>query len=326
MKAVVLDGYTLNPGDLSWQELEELVDLTVYDRTKPEEVLERIGTAEIVLTNKTVITEEIINKAPNIKYIGVLATGYNVVDIEACRKKHIPVTNVPRYSTNAVAQLTFALLLEICHNVGHHSNEVKKGRWISSKDFCFWDYPLIELTDKTIGIIGYGSIGKRVAEIANAFGMKVLVYNRTIKNDVIGRQVSLDELLSSSDIITLHVPLTNETKDLINKETITKMKDGVIIINTARGPIINEQDLCEALNCGKVYAAGVDVACVEPINADSPLLKAKNIFITPHIGWAPCEARQRLMRIVVENIRSFLNNNPINVVNGVVLDESLNRH
>lgn len=326
MKAVVLDGYALNPGDLSWKELEELVDLTVYDRTAPEAVLTRIGDAEIILTNKTLITEEVINNASNLKYIGVLATGYNVVDIEAARRKNIPVTNVPQYSTNAVAQLVFALILEICHNVGYHSSAVKKGRWSNSKDFCFWDYPLMELTDKTIGIIGYGSIGKRVAEIAQAFGMNVLVYNRSQKEKVIGKQVGLDELFATSDIITLHVPLTTDTKNLINKDTINKMKDGVIILNTARGPIINEQDLCDALNSGKVYAAGVDVSCTEPINSDSPLLKAKNIFITPHIGWAPFEARKRLMKIVVENIRSFLNNCPINVVNGVVLDESINRH
>ncbi len=317
MKAVVLDGYTLNPGDLSWGELEKITDLTVYDRTSEEEVLDRIGDAEIVITNKTKITKEIIENSPSIKYIGVLATGYNVVDVKAAKNHHIPVTNVPAYSTNAVAQLTFALLLEICHHVGSHSEAVKKGQWSNSKDFCFWNYPLMELDGKTLGVIGYGSIGRKVAEIALSFGMNVVAYSRTMRTDVSEklRFVSLDELLETSEVITLHVPLSNETEKLINKETIARMKNGVILLNTARGGLINEEDLFEALETEKIYAAGVDVAGIEPINADSPLLKAKNIFITPHIGWAPLEARKRCMEIAVSNVKAFLNNRLQNVVN-----------
>ncbi len=320
MKAVVLDGYTLNPGDLSWESLKELVNLTVYDRTSEEDVLERIGDCEIVITNKTQITKEIIEKAPNIKYIGVLATGYNVVDIEAARKRNIPVTNVPKYSTSSVAQLVFALILEICHHVGAHSEAVKNGQWSNCKDFCFWNYPLIELDDKTLGIIGFGSIGQKVASIALSFGMKVLAYDRTVNKKLEHNSlkfVSLDELYKKSDIITLHVPLNDETECMINKNTIQKMKDGAIIINTARGGLIVEQDLYEALESNKIYGAGVDVALSEPINANSPLLKAKNIFITPHIAWAPKEARIRLMNTAVNNVKAFLDQEYKNVVNGV---------
>lgn len=320
MKAVVLDGYTLNPGDLSWKDLDEICDLTVYDRTPDDKILERVGDAEIIITNKTIITRETLLKAPNIKYIGVLATGYNVVDIEAAKELNIPVTNVPKYSTNSVAQLVFALLLEICHNVGDHSNSVLSGNWSTSKDFCFWNHPLIELNGKIIGIIGFGSIGQTVSKIAISFGMKVLTYSRTVKKEFENENlkfVSLKELYEKSDIITLHVPLTKQTKAMINTDSISKMKDGVIIINTSRGPLINEEDLYEALESRKVYAAAVDVATHEPINADSPLLRAKNIFITPHIAWAPKEARIRLLNTAVNNVNSFLSNELANVVNGV---------
>lgn len=320
MKAVVLDGYTLNPGDLSWDKLKNLVDLTVYDRTEESDILKRIGDCEIVFTNKTPITSEIIEKAPNIKYIGVLATGYNIVDIEAAKKKNIPVTNVPSYSTNSVSQLVFAFILEICHNVGYHTIDVKNGAWTNSKDFCFWNYPLIELANKTIGIIGFGNTGQKVAEIAMSFGMNVLVYSRTVKkefeNDKL-KFVSLNDLYKLSDIITLHVPLTENTKNMINKDSISLMKDGVILINTARGEVVVEEDLYEALETGKIYACGVDVSRNEPILKDSPLLKAKNIFITPHIAWATKEARTRLMDIATENVRAFINHKYQNVVNGV---------
>lgn len=320
MKAVVLDGFTLNPGDLSWTGLENLVDLTVYERTNEKDILDRIGDCEIVFTNKTPITKEIIEKAPNIKYIGVLATGFNVVDIEAAKEKNIPVTNVPSYSTNSVVQLVFAYILEICHHVSEHANAVKAGKWTKSKDFCFWDYPLIELANKTLGIIGFGNIGQKVAEIALNFGMNVVVYNRTVRKELEKenlRFVSLDELYQLSDIITIHVALTEDTKDMINKNSIKKMKDGVILINTARGGIIVEEDLYEALETGKIYACGVDVSQSEPIKENSPLLKAKNIFITPHIGWATKEARERLMDIATENVKAFINGKYQNVVNGV---------
>lgn len=320
MKIVVLDGYTLNPGDLSWEELEKLGQLTVYDRTPQDKVLERIGDAEIVYTNKTPLTREIFYKAPNIRWVGVLATGYDVVDIEAAKERGIPVTNVPTYGTNAVAQMVFALLLEICHHVWEHNEAVKRGEWEERGDFCFWKYPLIELAGKTMGIIGYGRIGQATGRIAQAMGMKVLAYD-LYKNEEIEcetmRYVSLDELLKESDVISLHCPLFESTKGMINKETIAKMKDGVIIINTSRGQLIVEEDLAEALNSGKVYAAGLDVVSVEPIRMDNPLLKAKNVIITPHIAWAPKESRQRLLNIAVNNLKAFLSGKPVNVVNGV---------
>lgn len=320
MKIVVLDGYALNPGDLSWEDLKQLGEVTIYDRTPVNQIVDRIKDAQIVLTNKTPLTKETIEKSPNLKYVGVLATGYNVVDIEACKARQIPVTNVPSYSTDSVAQLVFAYILEVCHHIGAHSQAVRDGAWTNSVDFTFWNYPLIELVGKTLGIIGFGSIGQAVARIAQAFGMNVLAYSRTEKKEFETDRlkfVSLEELFTQSDIITIHVPLTPQTKDLVNHESIKKMKDGVILINTARGGIINEQDLYEALESGKVYAAGVDVATKEPIEKTNPLLKAKNIFITPHIAWAPFEARERLMKIVYENIQGFLNGNSINVVNGV---------
>jgi len=315
-RIVVLDGYTLNPGDLSWEGLEKLGELTVYDRTPVEEIVPRIGDAEYVFVNKVPITRETLEACPNLKFIGVLATGYNIVDVQAARERGVVVTNVPTYGTAAVAQSVFALLLEICHHVGHHSAEVFQGRWTTNPDWCFWDYPLIELAGKTMGIIGFGRIGRAVARLAQAFGMQVVAHNPNLSGVVDGvTMVELDELLGVSDVISLHVPLTPQTQGLINKESIAKMKDGVILINTARGPLIVEEDLKEALDAGKVYAAGLDVVSVEPIQPDNVLLSCKNVFITPHIAWAPKESRQRLMDIAVENLRQFMAENPINVVN-----------
>ncbi|MDK2799263.1 MAG: glycerate dehydrogenase [Clostridiales bacterium] len=318
MKIVVLDGYTLNPGDLSWERLEKLGEVTVYDRTPVDKILERIGDAEVVYTNKTPLTRETFEKAPNIKFVGVLATGYNVVDVEAAKEKGIPVTNIPTYGTTAVAQMAFALLLEVCHHVWAHNEAVKRGDWTNNPDWCFWNYPLIELAGKTMGIIGYGRIGQATGKIAQAFGMNVLAFdeyqNKDLESETM-KYVDLDELLAKSDVISLHCPLFPSTEGIINKDTIAKMKDGVIIINTSRGPLIVEKDLAEALNSGKVYAAGLDVVSTEPIKMDNPLLTAKNTILTPHIAWAPKESRARLMNIAVDNLEAFLAGNPVNVVN-----------
>ena len=317
-KIVVLDGRAANPGDLSWEGLERFGELTVYDRTAGEDIVSRIGEAGIVFTNKTPLTKETLAACPKLRYIGVLATGYNVVDTDEARRRGIAVCNVPDYSTKAVAQLVFALLLEVCHHVGHHSEAVHAGRWSSSPDFCFWDYPLIELDRKTMGIIGYGRIGKAVARLARAFGMKTIVYSRSSlpgTEDEGARFVTLDELLEASDVVTLHCPLNTQTEGMINKDSIEKMKPGAILINTGRGPLVKEQDLADALNAGRLYAAGLDVAHKEPMPPDSPLINAKNCFITPHIAWAPRETRQRLMDITVDNLRNFLNGTPVNMVN-----------
>lgn len=320
MKIVVLDGYALNPGDLSWAELESLGACKIYDRTSftdDAEIISRIGDAEIVFTNKTPLTKKILD-ACRVKYIGVLATGYNVVDIAAAQEKNIVVTNIPDYSTQAVAQFAFALLLEICNHVAHHSRAVHEGRWENSPDFCFWDYPLIELAGKTIGIIGYGQIGRTTAKIAQAFGMKVIAYSPSRK---IGTTldncsfVALDELFANSDVIALHCLLNSQTQGIICAANIAKMKDGVIIINNGRGGLVVEEDLRAALDSGKVLAAGVDVVSAEPIRGDNPLLGAKNCFITPHISWASKESRVRLMNIAVDNLKAFLADKPVNVVN-----------
>lgn len=317
MNIVVLDGYGLNPGDLSWERLHKIGDAKIYDRIAKEDIIERIGDAEIVLTNKTPINAEIMDKT-KIKYIGVLATGYNVVDVEAAKERGIIVTNVPAYSTASVAQMVFAHVLEICNHVAHHDRTVKEGKWEKCPDFCYWERHLIELDGKVMGIIGYGRIGQAVAKVAQAFGMKVIAYSprkrKELENENM-RYVELDELFSQSDIISLHAPLFESTRNIINKESISKMKKSVIIINTSRGPLVNEQDLADALNSGRIYAAGVDVVSEEPIKANNPLLKAKNIFITPHIAWAPKEARVRLMNIAMENIEAYLAGRPINVVN-----------
>lgn len=318
MKIVVLDGYTLNPGDLSWDGIRQLGELVVYDRTPSEKTIERIGDADIILTNKVLLTKEILMQTPSVKYIGVIATGYNVVDIEIAKELGIIVTNVPAYSTASVAQLVFAFILELCHHVGEHSREVHNGAWTKSIDFSFWNYPLVELAGKTLGIIGFGAIGQATAKIAAAFGMNILFFNRTrkpeLETDII-RFAELDDVLSKSDFISLHCPLTNETKALINKHTIAKMKDGAFLINTSRGDVLVEQDVAEALNSGKLAGVGVDVVSIEPIKEDNPLLKAKNCIITPHFAWAAKESRVRLMDTLIKNIQAFLDNNSINVVN-----------
>ncbi len=318
MKIVILDGYTENPGDLSWEGIAALGELKVYDRTPAELVVERIGDAEIVFSNKTVISQEILEQCPNIRYIGVLATGYNVIDVKAAKSRGIVVTNIPAYGTEAVSQYTIALLLELCHHIGAHSDSVKRGDWTKCKDFCYWNYPLIELAGKTIGIIGFGKIGRGTARIAQAFGMEVLAYNPSPipEEQLTGkvRQVTLEELLTGSDVISLHCPLFPDTQGIINSETISKMKDGVLIINDSRGPLIVEEDMRDALISGKVAGAAVDVVSSEPIRVDNPLLTAPNIIITPHIAWAPKEARQRLMNIAVDNLKAFLNGKPENVV------------
>ena len=321
MKIVILDGYTENPGDLSWEGFERLGELTVYDRTpvgEEAEIQTRIGDAEIVITNKTPLTRGTIEACPQIRYIGALSTGYNVIDIEAARERGIPVSNIPGYATEAAAQLTFALLLDICQHAAHHSQAVHEGRWSACPDFCFWDYPLLELAQKTFGIIGFGSIGQAAGRLANAFGMKVLAYAPHRKPELeseMCRYGELEEILAEADIISLHCPLFPSTEGMINRETIARMKDGVILLNTGRGPLIVEQDLADALNSGKVYAARLDVVSVEPIREDNPLLKARNCLITPHIAWASKESRQRLMDMAVGNLEAFLAGKPVNVVN-----------
>jgi len=318
MRIIVLDGYAENPGDLSWEDLDKFGELTVYDRSATEnEVIQRIAGAEVVITNKTVVSRKAIESNKNLKYIGVLATGYNVVDYKAAREHGIPVSNIPAYGTYAVGQFAIALLLEICHRIGHHDQAVKEGRWEKNPDWCFWDFPLIELVGKTMGIIGFGRIGQTTGRIASALGMEVIAYDKAQNEDgaKIASYVSLDELYEQADVISLHCPLFPDTEAMINRQSIAKMKDGVIIINSSRGALIVEQDLADALNAGKVYAAGLDVVSVEPILPNNPLLKAKNCIITPHIAWAPSECRQRIMDISVDNLRAFLDGNPVNVVN-----------
>ena len=320
MKIIILDGYTENPGDLSWAGLEAFGELTVYDRTPLDDeqaAIARIGDAEIVFTNKTPITRTVIDSCPNLKFISVLATGYNVVDYQYAREKGIPVTNIPAYGTASVGQFAIALLLEICHHIGHHNKAVHEGRWEHNDDWCFWDYPLIELAGKTMGIIGFGRIGQATGRIAKALGMKVIAYDSypNESGKALAEYVDLETVLKTSDVIALHCPLFPETEGIISRENIAKMKDGVIILNNSRGPLIVEQDLADALNSGKVYAAGLDVVSTEPIKGDNPLLGAKNCIITPHISWAPKESRQRLMDIAVDNFRQFLVGRPVNVVN-----------
>ncbi len=321
MKIVVLDGYTLNPGDLSWRNLQVMGDTVIYHRTSLtdyREIIQRIGDSDVVITNKTPLPREVLEACSQVRYIGVLATGYNVVDVDCAREKGIVVTNVPTYGTAAVGQFAIALLLEICHHIGHHSQTVHEGRWESHPDWCFWDYPLIELDSKTMGIIGYGRIGQTTGRIAQALGMKVLAYDACripeLESDRC-RYVQLEELLEKSDVIALHCPLFPETEGLINKESIAKMKKGVIILNNSRGPLIVEQDLADGLNSGKIAAAGLDVVSTEPIQGDNPLLRAKNCFITPHISWAPRESRKRLLDIAVSNLEAFVKGEPVNVVN-----------
>jgi glycerate dehydrogenase len=318
MKIVVLDGYTLNPGDLSWNELNKLGELIVHERTSASEVVERAKDAEIIFTNKVPINKETIDELHQLKYIGVLATGYNIIDTEAAKNKNIIVANVPGYSTDSVAQLCFALLLELTHHVQKHSDSVREGKWARSKDFCFWDYPLMELAGKSIGIIGFGTIGQKVADIATAFGMNIIAQSRT-QTDQSKRTnfkwAELEELLKESDVISIHCPLTPETKGMINEKNLNLMKRSAFLINTSRGPIINDEDLANALNNEIIAGAGIDVLSTEPPKANNPLFTAKNCLITPHIAWATKESRSRLMAITINSLRAFLDGSPVNVVN-----------
>ena len=319
MNIVVLDGYTLNPGDLTWKDLESLGRCTVYDRTPPKEVVPRAKDAEIVLTNKTVLSSEVITQLPKLKYIGVLATGYNMVDIEAAHDLGIPVTNVPAYGTQSVAQMVFAHLLNLTQHAAHHAETVRSGRWTSNPDFCYWDMPLIELMGLTMGIIGFGRIGQATAKLALTFGMKVLAYDIITPSSVPqGCQfVELDDIFRLSDVISLHCPLTPQTKNIINKERLELMKKTAFLINTSRGPLVDEQALAQALNNERIAGAGLDVLSEEPPNENTPLLKVRNCYITPHIAWATHSARQRLLQVVIDNVASFLAGKPQNVVNGV---------
>jgi glycerate dehydrogenase len=320
MKLVVLDGYTENPGDLSWEGLAALGELTVYDRTDPADprlAIDRVGEAELVFTNKTPLTRAVLEACPSIRFIGVLATGYNVVDVACARERGIPVSNVPAYGTASVSQFSIALLLEVCHHIGHHSESVHAGNWAKNPDWCYWDYPLIELEGKTMGIIGFGRIGRQEGRIARALGMEVLACDPRPCGEgrEIGAYVSLEELYARADVISLHCNLTPENEGMICAASIAKMKDGAILINNARGQLVVEQDLADALNSGKLAAAALDVVSTEPIRPDNPLLRAKNCILTPHISWAPRESRQRIMDCTVANARAFLAGAPQNVVN-----------
>lgn len=317
MQIVILDAEIANPGDLSWEELEQMGQVTAWPNTKPDEVAGRIGKAEAVITNKVPITAKAIAACPSLRYIGLLSTGYNVVDIAAAKAAGVPVCNVPGYATAGVAQSTFALLLEICNQVGRHSAEVHAGRWGQTQDWSFWSTSLVELAGKTMGIIGFGTIGKAVARIAKAMDMRVVAYSRTQNEEgrTLAEYLPLNDVLRQSDVVSLHCPLLPETEGMINADAISKMKDGTILLNTARGALLNEEAVAEALNSGKLYAAGLDVVAKEPITENNPLLGAKNCFITPHIAWAAHETRQRLLGVVAANLRAFLAGNPTNVVN-----------
>ncbi len=316
MKIVVLDGYGLNPGDLSWDSLKALGDVVVYERTAPEDIEERAKDAEVILTNKVVVSAEIIDNLPNLKYIGVLATGYNVVDVAAARAHNIVVTNIPAYSTDSVVQMTFAHILNITNHVAHYARENREGRWSDNEDFCYWDTPLPELSCLTLGIVGLGNIGKKVARIARMFGMEV--YAATSKSSASLpegiQKTTFKGLLGVCDILSLHCPLNEDTREMVNKDTIAMMKRGAIIINTGRGPLVNEYDVAEALKSGQLAAYGADVMCQEPPSRENPLLKAPNAFLTPHIAWATLDARKRLMKICVDNVKAFIDGNPKNVV------------
>lgn len=317
MKIVVLDGQGVNPGDISWNRIEELGELTVYPRTAPEEVLQHVGDAEIALTNKTVFDANIIAQLKNTKYIGVLATGYNVVDTKVARERGIVVTNIPAYSTDSVAQMVFAHLLNVSNHVEHYAEETRNGVWSRCPDFCYWNTPLFELAGKTLGIVGLGHIGMKVAQIAQAFGMNVLAYTSKGPDQLPEwiRKTTLDGLLGASDVVSLHCPLTDTTRELMNSASIEKMRDGAILINTGRGPLVNEADVTDALASGKLGAYCADVLSSEPPSASNPLIGVPNAFITPHVAWATLEARLRLMDIAVCNIKSFLAGSPTNVVN-----------
>jgi len=319
MNIVVLDGYTLNPGDLTWKDLESLCPCTVYDRSAPKEVLPRAKDAEIILTNKTVLSSDTIKRLPKLKYIGVLATGYNIVDIEAARDKDIPVTNVPTYSTQSVAQIVFAHLLNLAHHTAHHAQTVRSGRWASSPDFCYWDTPLIELAGLTMGIIGFGKIGQTTAKLALAFGMNVIFYDIAKPSNIPQgcQSAEMDDIFMTSDVLSLHCPLTSETNKIINRERLELMKKTAFLINTSRGPLVDEQALADALNNERIAGAALDVLSEEPPGKNNPLLTARNCHITPHIAWATYAARKRLLQVAVDNVASFLASKPQNVVNGV---------
>ncbi len=317
MKIVILDGYTTNPGDLSWDELKEYGDLTVYSRTSQEDIVERAKDADIVLTNKVVLDAGKLHQLTKLKYIGVLGTGYNVVDIKQANEDNVIVTNIPAYSMDSVAQMTFALILNMTNRVAHYANKNRMGRWSNDQDFCYWDTSLHELAGKVLGVVGLGHIGQKVAHLALDFGMDVFAYTSKNSADLPDgiRKTTLDGLFAASDILTLHCPLTKNTAELINRDSLAKMKDGSILINTSRGPLINEIDVAEALKSGKLLYYGADVMCQEPPAADNPLLLQKNAFITPHIAWATFEARMRLIEICVSNVKAFVEGTPINVVN-----------
>lgn len=321
MKIVILDGYVKNPGDLSWKRFEELGELRIYDRTPADDtdmIIERIGDAEAVLVSNVPLTGKVIESCPSIRYIGLLSTGYDGIDIGTAREKNIPVCNIPTYGTDSVSQFTIALLLEICSRVGHHADAVKEGRWGNQPDFCFWDYPLIELSGKTMGVVGYGRIGQRTAAVAAALGMKILYNDGFRKPELENENVKFaerEELFRESDVIVLHCPLFPDTRGMINKETIAGMKDGVIVLNSSRGALIVDKDLAEALNSGKVYAAGLDVVSEEPISMENPLLTAQNCIITPHIAWAAKESRARLLEIAADNLMAYAAGKPVNQVN-----------
>jgi len=317
MKIVELDGHGLNPGDLSWDAISKLGEFKLYDRTSQEDVVSRAKDAEVILINKVNITDEIMAQLPKLKYIGVLATGYNVVDIEAASRRGILVSNIPAYSTDSVAQMTFAHILNMVNRVEHYADLNRKGRWSNNPDFCYWDTPLMEISGKTIGILGLGSIGSKVARIAQDFGMDVYAFTSKSSNDLPTgiQKTAIDGLLSVSDILTLHCPLTSETRELINKESLKKMKHGALLINTGRGQLVNEQDVAEALNSGQLGGYGADVMCEEPPSADNPLFAQPNAFITPHVAWATIEARTRLMNILEENLKSYIGGSPKNIVN-----------
>lgn len=317
MKIVVLDGYALNPGDLSWEGIKEMGDVVVHDRTSPDQIVERSRGADVLFTNKTPVRESVIRQLADLKFIGVLATGYNIIDVKAARERGVIVSNIPDYGSYSVAQLTLALLLELCHHVQRHSDSVYEGKWASSKDWCFWDYPLVELAGKTMGIIGFGSIGQKVGDMATAFGMKLLGTART-QSDQSHRKnfrwADIGELLEESDVVSIHCPLTPDTEGMINAQSLRRMKKHAFLINTSRGPIIVDQDLADALNDGVISGAGIDVLSVEPPPKDNPLFNAKNCIITPHIAWATREARKRLMDMATNNLRAFVKGSPVNVV------------
>lgn len=317
MKIVVLDGYALNPGDLSWKAFEEFGEVIVHDRTTPDEIVERAQGATVLLTNKTPMREKVINVLPELRFIGVLATGYNIIDIDVAHKRGIIVSNIPDYGSHSVAQLTMALLLELCHHVQRHSDSVRSGKWASSIDWSYWEYPLVELAGKTMGIVGFGNIGKKVADMAASFGMNVLGSART-QSDQSHRKnfrwAEVPDLLTQSDVVSIHCPLTSETKGLINSRSLQTMKRTAFLLNTSRGPIIVDEDLSDALDNDVIAGAGIDVLSVEPPHKDNPLFKAKNCIITPHIAWATREARSRLMNLAVQNVQAFTMGKPVNVV------------